>query len=87
MGSDILDMVKRAPRYQGKKDYIRILEGKPHTRSQAIKAHCFDCTGFYDGGAQDCGNVTCALYAFMPYREGVEQTEEGTDAVENNDSD
>lgn len=53
---------------KGRQERIRHLEGKPLTRHEAIKAHCFDCTGGYTDGARDCGIKTCSLYRYHPYR-------------------
>lgn len=38
------------------------------TPINAILAKCADCCCYYDDGREDCGNVTCSLYHWMPYR-------------------
>jgi Zn-finger protein len=35
-----------------------------------IMAKCYDCTGFYKDGREDCNTPTCPLYPLMPYRTG-----------------
>jgi hypothetical protein len=62
---DILNIGKRA---KGRSERIGYLEGKRLTRQQAILAHCYDCTGGYDGGPRDCGIDTCSLYRYHAYR-------------------
>jgi hypothetical protein len=37
------------------------------TMKQAILAQCHMCMGRYSDGKQDCENVTCSLYKWMPY--------------------
>ena len=38
----------------------------PHA---AILAHCHQCLGYYHDGREDCKNVKCPLYTWMPFRE------------------
>lgn len=61
------ESVKKGPRKNGRDYLLRHLEGKPLTQQQAIRAHCYDCMGFYDGGGRDCGVTTCPLHPFMPF--------------------
>jgi hypothetical protein len=42
-------------------------QGNP-TRKEAIQTQCWECMGHYADGKQDCENVVCPLYYFMPYR-------------------
>lgn len=58
---------KHGTRAKGQQELIRHLGGKRLTRSQAIKAKCYDCMGYYADSPQDCLNETCPLYAYMPY--------------------
>ena len=39
------------------------------TRSEAILQHCWQCMGYYSDGRNDCENLSCPLYTFMPYRD------------------
>lgn len=52
---------------QGKKEYIRFLQGEPVNRNAAIKAKCYDCCGYFEDGRADCQNPTCPLYPYFPY--------------------
>ncbi len=56
------------PRVAGKADWMRFKKGEKLTRSGAIRAKCYDCTGGFADGPLDCEITTCPLYAFMPYR-------------------
>lgn len=38
------------------------------TRALAMQAHCHQCLGYYADGKNDCENVRCPLYQWMPYR-------------------
>lgn len=38
------------------------------TMKNAILAQCHKCLGYYTDGVQDCENVKCSLYPYMPYR-------------------
>lgn len=38
------------------------------TRTLAMLALCHQCLGYYADGIQDCQNVTCPLYPWMPRR-------------------
>ena len=62
-----LASVKNGKLKYGKNNLIDYLEGRTLSPQQAIRAYCYDCTGFYDDGAEDCGNATCPLHPFMPY--------------------
>ena len=66
---DNIQNIKRfGRRAKGRNERIKYLEGQPLTRQQAIRAHCFDCTGGYTDGARDCERKTCSMYGFHPYR-------------------
>jgi hypothetical protein len=38
------------------------------TLKNAILAQCHECLGYYTDRMQDCENVKCSLYSWMPYR-------------------
>lgn len=38
------------------------------SRTQAIKAKCYDCMGMYKDGKEDCLTPECPLYKWMAYR-------------------
>jgi hypothetical protein len=58
---------KKGKAFQGKNELIRHYQGKRLTLSQAIKAYCYDCSGYYDGGAEECGVAHCPLHPYAPY--------------------
>jgi hypothetical protein len=53
---------------KGRVDLLSHLNGNRITRNEAIKAKCYDCSGYYGDGRGDCGVTSCPLYGFMPYR-------------------
>lgn len=53
---------------QGGKELERYLAGGRLTPTQAIKAMCFDCMGYYDDGKEDCSIPECPLYPYFPYK-------------------
>lgn len=62
--------VSRWPLRRGKRELLQHLEGgKDLTRTEAMLAKCYDCCCGYDN-AIDCNVPTCALYPWMPYRDG-----------------
>lgn len=52
---------------RGRLELIRFLEGKRLCPSHAIRAHCYECMGFYTDGVEKCLNPTCTLYPYNPY--------------------
>ncbi|MDO9540408.1 MAG: hypothetical protein Q7J09_10470 [Methanocalculus sp.] len=72
--------LESAPRRKGRAEFIKFLRGEYSTQRELIIAKCFDCTGFYEDGAVDCGIVTCPLYKFMPYRKTPRNQEDGEKA-------
>lgn len=40
---------------------------KAVSRKYAIEMQCHECMGRYADGKQDCQNVKCSLYSYMPY--------------------
>lgn len=66
----ISDIAEHGKRLQGRKEYVKFLSGERIVASEAIKAMCYDCQGYYediDGDAKDCGQKQCPLYPFNPY--------------------
>ena len=63
--TDLLESAKSGKRRDGQVVLIKHLEGRRLTRSQAIRAKCYDCDGMGDSGV--CGLVECSLYPFSPY--------------------
>ena len=55
---------------RGKKEYLAFLRGENLTMKQRILANCFQCTGMYTDGREDCQMEECTLHVYMPYRKG-----------------
>lgn len=68
---------------KGRVDLLSHLNGNRITRNEAIRAKCYDCSGYHADGRVDCENNDCPLYPYMPYRgrrvevitEEIEETE------------
>jgi len=64
---------------RGRNELLKHLDGGRLSTLQAIKAHCYDCSGFYGDGKVYCEMPDCALSPFMPFnpvkRQGKKQTE------------
>ena len=52
---------------QGRNQLIKHLRGGRLTVTNALKAHCYECLGYYADGKRECACSHCALYPFMPY--------------------
>lgn len=64
----ISGIMKNGKASQGRKELITYIKtGTPLTKTQAIKAMCNACMGYYADGVGDCGSIICPLYPFMPY--------------------
>lgn len=64
---ELIKQAQDGPHFQGREELVKHYQGKRLTQREAIKAHCYDCTGYYSGGAGDCEIHTCPLYPFAPY--------------------
>ena len=53
---------------RGKREYLRFLRGQHLTMKQRVLANCYQCTGMYTDGREDCEIETCAFHVYMPYR-------------------
>ncbi len=56
-------------RAKGGKELRAHLVGRRLTQRKQILAKCYDCTGGYVDGKEDCGILNCPLYPLMLYRE------------------
>ncbi|MEI7636350.1 MAG: hypothetical protein WCJ37_03540 [Syntrophus sp. (in: bacteria)] len=54
---------------KGKAEFLKHLDGERLTPGETFLAQCYDCTGYYADGKEDCKMLTCAIYPFMAYRE------------------
>jgi hypothetical protein len=43
------------------------MSAKKVTPLNAVKAKCWDCSGYYEDGLVDCENTDCPLYSYMAY--------------------
>lgn len=64
---------------RGRVDLVKFVSGRRLTPLQAIRAKCYDCTGYYADGKKDCEQSDCPLYRFMPYRQGVDDVDDDDD--------
>jgi hypothetical protein len=62
-----LDDVSTWPKARGQAELVKHLDGKQLTPSGAIRAKCYECTGGFDQGRNDCMVPDCPLYQFYPY--------------------
>jgi hypothetical protein len=46
---------------------IKSIQGYRLSASQAIKAKCYDCMGYFEDGKGDCRDLHCPLYPWMAY--------------------
>lgn len=53
---------------RGKREYLAFLRGQHHTLKHRVLANCYEYTGMYTGGREDCQVETCAFHVYMPYR-------------------
>ncbi|HME43599.1 MAG TPA: hypothetical protein VKF36_10970 [Syntrophorhabdales bacterium] len=53
---------------RGKREYLSFLGGQHLTMKERILANCYECTGMYTDGREDCEMETCAFHVYMPYR-------------------
>lgn len=74
---EMFDRIKDINRHgkgaRGRSELLKFLNGNRITPSQAIKAKCYECMGYYADGKIDCGIETCPLYPFMSYKSGGSQ--------------
>jgi len=57
----------QGPAAKGQALLKKSLQGDRLSASQAIKAKCYDCMGYFEDGKGDCGDPLCPLYPWMPY--------------------
>ncbi len=52
---------------KGRNELLNHLNGKILSRSQAMRAKCYECMGYYADGRLDCKILDCPLYFFNFY--------------------
>lgn len=63
-----IDRIRRyGKKAKGQKELMKHLEGNSLTLRQAVLAKCYDCSGFYSDGKNDCCMPGCSLYPFAPF--------------------
>jgi len=66
MKEEILSSIKRhGKKLAGRTELIKHLNGQKLTRSQAMKAKCYECLGYFADGIQDCKMPECPLYQYF----------------------
>jgi len=75
------DVEKVGNKARGRAEYIKYLNGGRLSASQAVKAKCYDCMGWFADGPGCCTSPECALFPFQPYninrrKSGKSMTEE-----------
>ena len=65
----INDIKRNGKNARGKKELLKHLEGGRLTLKQATLAKCYDCTGYFADGRQDCKMPSCCLYQFMIFNQ------------------
>ena len=56
------------PLLRGHTQFIKFKNGETLTRTEAMKAKCYECMGYFLDGAMDCEVKTCPMYQYMPYK-------------------
>lgn len=67
MEENILKAAKNGLTSTGKTLFLKFATGEKLGARRSIEAHCYQCTGYYADGRQDCENTDCPLYPYMPY--------------------
>jgi len=62
-----LGQLKDAPSSQGRDFLIAHYLGIELSRTEAVKAFCCECSGYYTDKRCDCEVEGCVLYRWMPY--------------------
>ena len=61
---------------RGKREYLAFLRGEHLTLEQRVLANCYECTGMYSDGREDCRQAeACVFHVYMPYRKNGAVTE------------
>jgi len=63
----ILEISEHGIAAKGQALLLKSIQGDRLSASQAIKAKCYDCMGYFEDGKGDCGDPLCPLYSWMPY--------------------
>lgn len=77
---DLLESAKSGKKRSGRRFLIAHLEGKRITRTQAVKAKCYDCDGMGEAGL--CDLVECPLLPFSPFKLKAKKIKDAKGRVE-----
>ena len=53
---------------KGKLQHKKWQEGKSLTRKEAMLAMCYECNGLEDSNEDCCGEESCPMYQYAPYK-------------------
>jgi hypothetical protein len=68
MNRKLESLKKVGRRGHGQAELIKYwTDGLPLTQQQAIRAKCYECSGYYADGAEVCIQKDCPLWPYMPY--------------------
>ena len=68
MSTNVEWVEKNGTTARGKREYLAFLQGQHLTMKQRVLANCYECTGMYTDGREDCEIATCTFHVYMPYR-------------------
>jgi hypothetical protein len=67
-----IEMIKKDGKLvKGKNELIKHLEGGKLSRTQAMKAKCYDCMGYFIDGRQDCKIPNCPMFNYRSNKDKV----------------
>lgn len=66
MNEEMIKSAESGPHRRGKNELLKHLRGEKITRTQAVKAKCYDCNGM--GELNECHITDCPLLPYSPYR-------------------
>lgn len=61
-------VVEEGSAYGGRMQYDKYLAGVPITRTEAMRAKCYECMNGFTDGQQDCEVYSCPIYPWQPFR-------------------
>ena len=58
---------------RGKREYLAFLRGQHLTMKQRVLANCYQCTGMYTDGREDCEVFAVPRYRKAAQRRGIQK--------------
>jgi len=74
MSTELLKEIEKTPQSTGRTYMLKYLKGGKLSASQAIKAACFCCEGYYLDGKVSCELPDCPLFPFMTYNKSKQKS-------------